>query len=95
MKQSIIGIILLSVSSFSFNANATTIEHYEVVQEHITIKIAPKSGLPKASCEFFNKQGDKIAGQNVTVSEQWDNVTIIEANLYTEQHNIVYSVKCD
>lgn len=74
-------------------ASAVT-EHYKVVQDHITIKVAPKSGLPKASCVFFDEDHNKIAGQNVTIVDTFDNITIIEANMYYNQHVQVVKVEC-
>lgn len=80
---------------YSASAQAGTIaEHYSVTQDHITVKVSAKSGLPKASCKFLDKEGNRVAGQNVTVVEQFDNTTIIEANLYFEQHSKVSTIKC-
>lgn len=94
MFKYILAATLLSLSPFSFEASATVTDLYSVVQDNITVKVAPKSGLPKASCKFYDKHGDRVAAQNVTVYEQFDNVTVIEANLYFEQHIKVNSIKC-
>lgn len=94
MKNTILSTILLSISSFSFDAAANYIEHYSVEQEHITIKIAPTSGLNKALCNFYDASHNKIDSQIVTVAEKLDNITIIEVNFSEEKHNRVNFIKC-
>ena len=94
MKSLIAATLLLSLSSFSFTADATETHTYKVEQDSIKIVTAPKSGLPKASCVFFDEEGNKVAGQNVTVVMTYDNTAIIEANLYYEQHLSVTKVVC-
>ena len=87
-------LILLSISSFSFNAEATETHTYKVEQDSIKTIVAKNSGLTKASCVFFNAEGEKVAGQNVTVIMQLDNEAWIDANLYYEQHVTVTRVAC-
>lgn len=83
----------LFLSMVAAEAAATVTETY-AVQGDIKTVIAPKSGLTKASCKFLDKQGRRIAGQNVTVVETYDDITVIEANLYFEQHAKVVIVEC-
>lgn len=92
--QKLAALILLSISSFSFNAEATEAHTYKVEQDSIRIVTAPKSGLPKASCVFYNNKGKKVLGQNVTVVATYDDITLVEANLYYEQHIAVTRVVC-
>lgn len=94
MKNYILATILLSISSFSFDAAANYIEHYSVEQKHITVKVAPTSGLNKALCYFYDASHNKIDSQIVTISEQWDNITIIEVNFSEEKHNQVNFIEC-
>ncbi len=94
MKSLITATLLLSLSSFSFTADATETHTYKVEQDSIKTVIAPTSGLPKASCEFFDEEGNKIAGQNVTIVMTYDNTSIIEADLYYEQHLSVTRIVC-
>ncbi|BAV81028.1 hypothetical protein [Vibrio phage RYC] len=93
MFKSILAIATLSLTMVSIDANATVTEHY-AVKGNISTKVAPTSGLVKASCKFLNKKGERVAGQNVTVIESFDDITIIEANLYTEQHAVITQVEC-
>ena len=88
----------------SFTASATITEVYQVVSlengslisqdVRPTIKIAPKSGLPKMLCKFFNDKGERVAYQNVTVFEEYDRFVLVEANLYHEQHSVINKVVC-
>ncbi len=94
MKSLIAATLLLSLSSFSFTADATETHTYKVEQGSIKTVIAPISGLPKASCIFLDEEGNKIAGQNVTIVMTYDNTAIIEADLYYEQHLSVTKVVC-
>jgi hypothetical protein len=96
MKNYILAIILLSISSFSFDANATEPMQYSVDQDKITTTTAPTSGLLKANCKAFDKDGKTIAGQLVTVDQEFlaQGLYIVEFNLYNEQHNKVNLVKC-
>jgi len=96
MKQSIATIILLSISSFSFNTNATEPMNYKVNQDHVTITTASKSGLLKANCKAYDKDNQHIAGQLVTVDKEMlgQGVYIVEFNVYNEQHNKIVNVKC-
>ncbi len=94
MKSLITTSLLLSLSSFSFTADATETHTYKVEQDSIKTVIAPKSGLPKASCIFLDEEGNKVAGQNVTVTARYDNVTLIQASLYYEMHNKITRVVC-
>ena len=87
-------LILLSLSSISFNAEATETHTYKVEQDSIKTIIAKNSGLTKASCVFLNGEGEKVAGQNVTVTARYDDITLVEANLYYEQHVAVTRVVC-
>ena len=92
--QKLAALILLSISSFSFNAEATETHTYKVEQDSIKTVVAPKSGLTKASCVFLNAEGEKVAGQNVTVTARYDDITLVEANLYYDQHLSVTRVVC-
>lgn len=92
--QKLAALILLSISSFSFNAEATESHTYKVEQDSIKTVIAPTSGLEKASCVFFDEEGNKVAGQNVTVTARYDDITILEATLYHEQHLAVTKIVC-
>ncbi|CAH9013886.1 conserved hypothetical protein [Vibrio phage 501E54-1] len=94
MKSLIAATLLLSLSSFSFTADATETHTYKVEQDSIKTVVAPTSGLEKASCIFFDEEGNRVAGQNVTVTARYDNVTILEASLYYEQHLSVTKVIC-
>ena len=84
---------ILTCVAFAGQAGTIT-EQYTVKQEKVMIVIAPKSGLPKASCKFFNTKGERVAAQNVTVVGSFDDITIVEGNFYYEQHNVITSVKC-
>ena len=92
--QKLAALILLSISSFSFNAEATETHTYKVEQDSIKTVVAKNSGLTKASCVFFDSEGEKVAGQNVTVTARYDDITLVEANLYYEQHLVVTRVVC-
>ena len=92
--QKLAALILLSISSFSFNAEATETHTYKVEQDSIKTVVAKNSGLTKASCVFFNAEGGKVAGQNVTVTARYDDITLVEANLYYDQHLSVTRVVC-
>lgn len=96
MKQRLTAIILLSISSFSFDVNATEPMQYKVNQDHVATVTAPQSGLLKANCKAFDKDGKTIAGQLVTVDQEFlaQGLYIVEFNLYNDQHNKVTSVKC-
>ncbi len=94
MKSLIAATLLLSLSSFSFTADATETHTYKVEQDSIKTVIAPTSGLEKASCVFFDEEGNKVAGQNVTVTARYDDITILEANLYHDQHLSVTRIVC-
>ena len=96
MKKYIAAAILLSISSFSFNADATESFIYEVNQHHVKTTIAPKSGLLKANCTLFDKENKRIAGQLVTVDKDLfeQRLVIVEFNIDYDQHVAVKSVKC-
>lgn len=94
MKSLIVATLLLSLSTLSFTATATETHTYKVEQDSIKTVIAPTSGLEKASCVFFDEEGDKVAGQNVTVTARYDGLTILEATMYYEQHLAVTKVIC-
>lgn len=96
MKNKLAAIILLSISSFSFNAEATEVMQYQVNQDHISTVRAPKSGLLKANCKAFDDEGKTIVGQLVTVYEEYLylGLYIVEFNLYHDQHSQVKVVKC-
>ncbi|CAH9013895.1 conserved hypothetical protein [Vibrio phage 249E41-1] len=87
-------LLLLSLSSFSFTVDATETHTYKVEQDSIKTVIAPTNGLEKASCKFFDGEGNKVVGQNVTVTENYGDFVIVEANLYYEQHLKVTKVIC-
>lgn len=93
MKQSIIAIILLSVSSFSFDANAAYSELYQIEQEHITIK-TDNSGLPRVLCDLYTKEDKKISNTIATVSENYDDVYILEIFQSEEKHNKTVKIVC-
>ena len=92
--QKLAALFLLSLSSFSFNAEATETHTYKVEQDSIKTVVTKNSGLTKASCVFLNAEGARVAGQNVTVIMQLDNEVWIDANLYYEQHVAVTRVVC-
>lgn len=94
MKNYILATILLSISSFSFDAAADYVEHYSIEQKHITVKVAPTSGLPKVLCDYYSKGGKHIAKRISTVSENYDDTYIIETLLSAEDHAKVYKIKC-
>ena len=96
MKKYLAAAILLSISSFSFNADATESFLYEVNQPHVKTTIAPKSGLLKANCILFDKEHKRIVGQLVTVDKDLfeQGLVIVEFNIDYEQHVVVKSVKC-
>ncbi|CAH9013884.1 conserved hypothetical protein [Vibrio phage 424E50-1] len=94
MKSLIAATLLLSLASFSFTADATETHTYKVEQDSIKTVIAPASGLEKASCVFLDEEGDKVAGQNVTVTENYGDFVLVEANLYYEQHLSVTKIIC-
>ncbi|AUR84781.1 hypothetical protein NVP1063O_114 [Vibrio phage 1.063.O._10N.261.45.C7] len=95
---------LTSLLITSFTAQATITEVYQVdtleggysISQDVrpTVKIAPKSGLPKMLCKFYNVDGERVAYQNVTVFEEYDQFVLVEANLYHEQHNSIHKVVC-
>lgn len=92
-------IITLSIASlltlsFASNVSATETQQYAVEQDSIRIVTAPKSGLPKASCVFYNDKGERVTGQNVTVVATYDDLTIVEASMYHENHITVSKVIC-
>lgn len=92
--EKLAAIILLSLSSFSFNSEAAEIQNYKVEQDSIKTVIAPTSGLEKASCVFLDEKGKQVAGQNVTIVVRYDNIAIVEANLNYDQHVVVSKVIC-
>lgn len=96
MRSSILALILLSLSSFSFDSNATEPMQYQVKQEIIHYKIAPSSGLYKADCKAYNTKGERIAAQIVTLDKENldQGLYIVEFNLYHEQHNAIVKVEC-
>ncbi|CAH9014014.1 hypothetical protein VP277E431_P0148 [Vibrio phage 277E43-1] len=87
-------LLLLSLSSFS--VSATIMQEYIVQQETLTTVIASKTGLTKASCVFYNEQGEQPAGQNVIVNTDYleQGLNVIQVNLYAEMHNDVVTIKC-
>lgn len=94
MFKNILALTLLCASSVvSCDASATMTELYSV-EGNVTTKVAPTSGLTKANCKFYDADHKVIAGQIVTVVESFDNITLIEANLYFEQHAEVTKVIC-
>lgn len=94
MKTSIIAITLLSLSSFSFNSSANVIEQY-AVNKSITGVIEQSSGLPKTECSFYDISNIEVVKQEVTIVEQWDDLTIVETNLNYNTHNEVVKVVCE
>jgi hypothetical protein len=97
LKQLVLALVLCIFLFFASTTKAGTLtETYSVEQEYITIKIAPKSGLTKASCKMFDFAGNKVMSQNVTVITDYleQGLYIIEVNAYYEQHNIITAIQC-
>lgn len=94
MKSSIIALTLLSISSFSFNSQASVIETYSV-NKSITGVVEQGSGLPKTECSFYDNNGVEIVKQEVTIAEQWDDLTLIEADLDYQEHSEVVTIICE
>ena len=86
--------LLTCFVSFGSLANGAQVEHYQVKQDNIKIVVAENSGLPMALCEFKDSKGDRVIRQVVTVVETYDNITIIEARLYSDMVEDVVSVEC-
>ncbi len=89
---------LALISSFFVTAEckATETQNYLVEQEHLTIKIAPSSGLSKISCKFLDREGNQVIKQNVTLLTEFLNqgLQMVELNAYYKQHLTITSIKC-
>lgn len=95
MKTYILLATTLYALAFSNIAKADQVEHFQVKQDNIKIVIAQNSGLPMALCEFKDSNGDRVARQIVTVVETYDNITIIETRMGSEQSNDVVYIECN
>jgi hypothetical protein len=74
----------------------TIAQEYKLSQETLTTVIAPSSGLTKASCKFFDKKGNRVLSQNVTVLTEYleQGLYVVEVNAYNEHHNAIVSINC-
>lgn len=88
---------LLCTPFIAAKCQAGTITQQYVLQQGTFTTIPdPKSVLAKASCQFFDNNGERVAAQNVTVLTEYkeQGLKVVEVQLYYEQHNAITSVKC-